>query len=347
MSDTRVPWIKVWGEYTTTPSHADLDDRNLWTGVALMQLIRAGCDARGDRQTWALRESGDPCTVAGIARHARQPVSIAKAGLELLVKAGTVVLREDGAYGMPKFWKKQESRWAEGKRGKAMGKVTNESPSRSPVSLAKSSDSSLRSETDSSLRSEQIPPTPSKKTASRKSAPTPVGTSVADVLPTASAVAELPANDMPGEESPAMLAATSKPRRRGKPRVAVLDEDFAQAAYAAFSQARAELTGRTPQGLTATMRDELSKLVAACNPTAEDWRMAVQRRLAMDRAGAGYGSLTWASLTVPANFERWLLEAQKPSDMRSKATGRAPVSSRPTQSGVVDLQALFGKREPT
>lgn len=160
---------------------------------------------------------------------------------------------------------------------------------------------------------------------------------------------ESPANDLPGEESPAMLAATSTPKRSGgrkKPRAAV-DGEFAQAAYEAFSEARLELTKRAPREFTDTMRDELAKLVAACAPTIDDWRGAVRVRLAMDRRGEGYGSLTWASLTAPKNFERWLLESQKTGDQRHRPQGRAPVSSKPTTSGVVDLRELFGKRDAT
>lgn len=189
MSDERAPWIKLYGDYTSTPSHVHLDANALWVGVVIMQLIRAGCDSRGDREPWALLPDGSPVGVGAIAHRARLYPQIVKKCLAALVAAKSFAMREDGAYGMPKFWKKQESRWAEGKRGKAMGKVTNESPGQSPVPLAKSS--------DSSLRSEQIPPTPSKKTASRKSAPTPVGASVADGEPTAT----------PDPESPCRAAA--------------------------------------------------------------------------------------------------------------------------------------------
>lgn len=112
----RVPWFKLYVDYTGTPSHDDLDDRALWTGVALMILIRAGCDARDDRQPWALLETGAPCSLNAIARRARQSHQVAKRGLLLLQAAGTVAQREDGAWGMPKFWEKQETEWARIKR---------------------------------------------------------------------------------------------------------------------------------------------------------------------------------------------------------------------------------------
>ncbi len=87
-------------------------------------------------------------------------------------------------------------------------------------------------------------------------------------------------------------------------------------------------------------------LVHHRRPTVEDWTSAVRVRLGMDQRREGYGSLTWASLTAPANFERWLLEGQKRSEQRAKQNGRAPVTSHPTQSGVIDLKARFAKETP-
>jgi len=126
----RVPWIKLFGDYSTTPSHAELDDRALWTGVALMQLIRAGCDARGDREPWALTAVGKPCTAYAVAQQARQPLAIARRGLNLLADAGTVAVRDDGAFGMPKFWHHQETKWAKQKRGQRSGQSAPKSAGR-------------------------------------------------------------------------------------------------------------------------------------------------------------------------------------------------------------------------
>lgn len=160
---------------------------------------------------------------------------------------------------------------------------------------------------------------------------------------------ETPANDLPGEESPGLLQHTdptpkSKPgKRRGKPRADV-PPDFVTAAYEAFSDAREDLTGFRPRGLSAEMLDQLAKLYAAHSPSIDDWRLVVRQRLAMDKRGEGYGSLTWVSITAPANFERWLLESQKRGDIRAKPTGRAPVSSHPTKSEIVDLKAAFTNR---
>lgn len=112
----RAPWFKLYGSYFDSPSHAELDGRALFVGIALMHLIRAGCDAREDRQTWALLENGSPCSLAGISRVSRWNTQITKRCLDQLVECGTVARREDGAYGMPKFWEHQESPWAAVKR---------------------------------------------------------------------------------------------------------------------------------------------------------------------------------------------------------------------------------------
>lgn len=150
------------------------------------------------------------------------------------------------------------------------------------------------------------------------------------------------ANDPPGEESAGLLLATQPPStpkaaKRRKPRTTV-PADLAESAYAAFSSARAELTGRPPRAFTESMRDALAKLYAASPFSAEEWAAVVRHRLGMDRRGEGFGSLTWASLTVSANFERWLLDSQR-GGLRPKS-GPAPVSTRPKVAGVVDMRAL-------
>lgn len=109
MAKQRMPWFKVYGDYFDSPSHVALDARAMWVGVVLMRLIRAGCDARDDREPWALLEDGSPVPLAAIARASRWGHQITKRCLEDLQRAGTCARREDGAWGMPKFWEKQET----------------------------------------------------------------------------------------------------------------------------------------------------------------------------------------------------------------------------------------------
>jgi hypothetical protein len=311
----RAPWIKLWGTYVETSTLRGMDPAHRWVGVCVMLLVRTASDVRGEQTTWAVHENDEPRTIRDIADYASVPDKVARVAIADFVRRGFMTLREDGAVGLPKFWKYQESPDAKRKREQ---RVRGHSEDMSGP---------LSQQEDRGQRTEQTREPP--------------------VVPRGDEQ-ESPANDLPGEESPGLLLTTqtpSKPRTsRKKPRAAV-DEAFAQNAYEAFCEARIELTRRSPQGFTETMRDELAKLVAACAPTIDDWRGAVRIRLAMDRRGEGFGSLTWASLTAPKNFERWALESQKTGDQRAKQTGRAPVSSHPTESGVIDLKALMAAKE--
>lgn len=205
---------------------------------------------------------------------------------------------------------------------------------------------SRRAEEQESLR--DSPPTPSrggdKKTARTDSDFALVAQSLTADSPTAS-----PANDLPGEESLGVLRACepapSKPRR-GKPRVDYpdgLDEHLLAALQAACRSLTPPLRG--PRKVTDGMRDLLRKLWAECEPTREDVDHVVAVRAAMTRRGERYGSLTWDSICVASNFRRWL--AERP-DSRPVQAGRAEVTSRPTQSGVVDIRAArAAAKEPT
>lgn len=315
-------YFKMWHSWWTGSSHIEAGADALAIGPCLMSFMRW---TPGEDQAWAVQESGRPVTVAAIARRAKWTSARVAAALRDLEDKGTVNLRSDGAWGFPKFGKAQESASAAKMRRarEQNSSVTSKVTVTTSVTPLAELDAELEAEKQESLR--DSPPSP------------PLGVGH-----------ESPANDMPGEESPGLLLATqapSKPRAsRKKPR-AVVDEALVLAAYDAFRAARIELTNRGPQGLTDVMRDEFAKLVAACNPTLEDWCGAVRVRLRMDQRAAGYGSLTWASLTAPKNFERWVLESQKTGDQRAKQTGRAPVSSHPTESGVIDLKALMAAKE--
>lgn len=199
----RAPWIKLFGDYASSPSHSELDDRALWTGVALMQLIRAGCDARDDRECWALQQSGKPCSVYAIAQQARQPHTIAQRGLNLLVDAGTAERREsDGAYGIPNFWRFQETPDAARKRNKG-GKSA---PDSAPCSAPPSGVALTREVRGKSVLFENTPVVPTGDQS-----PNPL---VAHVLAEmASAVRELKPNDRGPRDTPAnrkLIASVTK-----------------------------------------------------------------------------------------------------------------------------------------
>lgn len=104
----RLPWVKLWDDIFTTPSHADLDGDALLVLMTLMTFVRASCDAAGDWTPWALLPSGKPVSIEALARKARKSPAIAAASVQALVDAGTVEVRDDGAIGLPGFRRHQE-----------------------------------------------------------------------------------------------------------------------------------------------------------------------------------------------------------------------------------------------
>lgn len=103
----RMPWFRVYDEYFTSPSHADLTGRDLWVGTVIMSLVRSSCDHLGELQPWALLPTGKPISVAGIAHKAREPIANVEKSIAALLDTGTFSRREDGAIGMPAFAEKQ------------------------------------------------------------------------------------------------------------------------------------------------------------------------------------------------------------------------------------------------
>lgn len=370
----RAPWIKLYGDYTATPSHAELDDRALWIGVVLMQLIRAGCDAREDREPWALRENGSPCSLTAIAQRARQTIAVARRGLGMLVEAGTVALREDGAYGMPRFWEHQDPKIAEELRAEGVAKrnegrwvyfafggglvkigcsanpwarvqaLRTEVPG--TVLAAKERggfdrerelhetyadlrvrgewfryEGALRSYVDA-LRSttvvelQQEGRGESSESSLRSDSP---------VVPNGDNIAKPPiltlairANDPPK----AKKGGKSKPRTD-------YPEGLAEHFLAALQAACETLGKRGPRKVTDHHRDHLRKLYAAQEPTPEDVSHVVAVRRAMDARGEAYGSLTWESICVPANFARWLATPLDAAPAKPKRDEEAPFGRRP------------------
>lgn len=104
----RLPWLKLYDDYVSSPSHADLDPHAFAMGIGVMLLVRSTCDALDELQPWALLPTGKPVTAAGIGLKMHEPdVAKVERSLLALLDTGTFVRREDGAYGMPGFADKQ------------------------------------------------------------------------------------------------------------------------------------------------------------------------------------------------------------------------------------------------
>lgn len=173
MSKERAPWIKLWGRYAESATLAGMDPAHRWVGVCLMLLVRTASDTRGAQTTWAEHPNGEPMSIEHIADYAHVQVKLCKAALVDFLRRDFIAVREDGAFGLPKFWKYQETADAKRKRdGKVGGKSGGDS-----VQEERGESSSLR---------EESPPTPSKKTRPAKSEPTLGEASVANGEATAS-----------------------------------------------------------------------------------------------------------------------------------------------------------------
>lgn len=328
-------WIKLWVAYLTTPAHLDLSEGAFGLGPLL--LLLATWDGEYDSGGWLLAEDGSPMTARSLARATHRD-SIARLNSQLaeLLKCGTLSRREDGALGFPKFGRWQETTSA--KRTRVWRH--NQRHGDAPCDAQTEDDQTTDDQNPSGS-----PPTPSPGV--EKTAPVSPGFALPAPSVDRTEATTSPANDMPGEESPALLQARSaKPKRKGKPRKPRADypEGLDEHLHAALTAACRSLTppARGPQRVTDDMRDALRKLWAACEPSREDIDHVVAVRCAMTRRGEGYGSLTWDSICVASNFRRWLAERGLPS-----RSGPAPVSPRPKENRVVNLREAFAKREGT
>jgi hypothetical protein len=331
-------YFKLWIGWYTCESHVDLSGDALHIGPVLMSF----CIRRwvpGVDLAYAVNEKGAPVSVAAIARRAKWTSKRTADALGELESVGTCVIRSDGAWGFSKFGRWQESASA-AKMRKCRQRDGHSDQDVPPIAEV---------EVGGELQNPSgSPPTPSggsKKTAPVEAGPALVAPSLDSGRPTANTALTLPANDLPGEESPGLLnacsPAPSKPKR-GKPRAdypAGLDEHLLERLREACRSLTPPLRG--PHKVTDDMRDALRKLWAACEPTIEDVDHVVAVRCAMTRRGEGWGHLTWDSICVPSNFRRWLAERV---DQRRPQSGPAPVSSRPERSGVVDLKSRFANR---
>lgn len=103
-------YFKLWHLWWTSESHEDLGEDPISIGPVLMSFCRWD---PGRDNGWAVTEKGHPVTCGALARRARWSGRGAServaAALRELERVGTAELRSDGAWGLPKFGKWQES----------------------------------------------------------------------------------------------------------------------------------------------------------------------------------------------------------------------------------------------
>lgn len=125
-------WIKLWTDWLDSQSHANLSFGALALGPLL--LLQARWDGEYESTAWLETEQGEPLSLKAIARDVH---STCKAVAPLLVelrRAGTIVEREDGAIGFPKFGHFQETKKAalmrrkREREGNDVGTVTEKLP---------------------------------------------------------------------------------------------------------------------------------------------------------------------------------------------------------------------------
>lgn len=118
-------YFKLWHLWWTSESHEDLGEDPIAIGPVLMSFCRW---EPGRDNGWAVTEKGQPVTCGALARRARWSGRGAgervAAALRELERVGTAELRSDGAWGLPKFGKWQESASA-AKMRKARAKPKN------------------------------------------------------------------------------------------------------------------------------------------------------------------------------------------------------------------------------
>jgi len=140
----------------------------------------------------------------------------------------------------------------------------------------------------------------------------------------------------------------ARPKRRG-PRLAradVLPDGLAEHFLAELRAACQTVNRRGPKKVGEKMLDELRKLYAECEPTREEISHVVAVRAEMTRRGEGYGHLTWESICVPSNFNRWLSQPIRPPPGGSGPRGgRIEPGPRPTETKVVNLRELAARKQ--
>lgn len=102
-----LPWAKVWMAWYTTASHVELEAVHHGIGLYMLLLANRGRDEQG--AGWVLLPSGKPMSAKVIARGAHASTEDVEEAIELLLAAGTVTRREDGAVGFPSLQRWQET----------------------------------------------------------------------------------------------------------------------------------------------------------------------------------------------------------------------------------------------
>lgn len=310
----RAPWIKLWADYTSTPSHDELDAQALWVGVVLMLLVRAANGSTPTETVWALQQTGRPYTIAGIAQRARLTERETEMALEALVAAGTVAQRDDGAWGLPQFWRFQRTSSSErmarkrrrdgGRDATGDGGVTQDGVTSGVTVTHQTVTQEVQIATlPRSLRFPDSPPTPASGGVSSESR----------------AEVEFLSRPEARSEAPAPRARKS---RKSPP------DGLAEHLLLELRAACKTLGRHGPRVELPTdgMRDSLAKLYAAEAPTAEDLSHVVHVRAELDRAGDAYGSLDWEHLCRPANYRRY-------RDREARGTTTRPRPYTPSDFG--------------
>lgn len=114
MADRR-QWVKLWATWYTTASHLGVGAMALHVGAVLMTCVQ-WAPGEDEDTAWAELETGMPLSIEAIAHRAQaNPRDVAKA-IEALRSRGTLVRRDDGAWGFPRFGRWQETPDASRKR---------------------------------------------------------------------------------------------------------------------------------------------------------------------------------------------------------------------------------------
>lgn len=276
MAERPKHWIKLWVSWLTTPAHLELSGGALGLGPLL--LLLATWDGEYGSGGWLLTEDGAPMSRDALARS----VHLTRAHLDRyiveLMRCRTITLREsDGAIGFAKF-----GRWQETASASRMRRRRANSDATCDVQSDAQTVDGRRQTAE--LAPQATPPTPSRGVSSESRA-------------------EAAFLSHPAPEPAPAKGVPAKPRKPRDDYPDGLDRHL----LGEIVMACRELGRRGPRVTEPTpgMIDDLRKLWAAERPTADDLTHVVRVRAAMDRAGEGYGELSWEHLCRPASFRRY------------------------------------------
>lgn len=282
----RRQWVKLWTTWYTSASHLGVGAMALHVGAVLMTCVQW---SPGDDEAWAELDTGAPLPVEAIAMRCQASArDVAKALAELELR-GTVARRDDGAWGFRRFGRWQETPDAARKRRGKSAEIPADSAGKSAKFPR---EEEAEEEVEAELATQETPPTPSRGVSSETRAE-----------------AAFLSHPAPAKGVPA------KPRKPRDDYPEGLDRHL----LGEIVLACREIGRRGPRVTEPTpgMIDDLRKLWAAERPTADDLTHVVRVRAAMDRAGEGYGELSWEHLCRPASFRRYR-DRDQPTSGRSK-----------------------------